>query len=234
MALTLNFRRKDKGTDAESLVTFSGTAELEADKLAIDLQLGFQDLRIRYGLIRTRYFIVGCSGSRVEIRIEGGRIESYSTFAATEVAHDEDRGTEVTITAELAPSIKLSESLEISPGKIGRSKTKSASSNTKYILFEKRIAETLLTNRSGVRWTISNARNKNIIRDHIIDTFDLRSNWSGQAARDGEVGVDNDVMFINGDGNRIKYSWLLSFRAWRQGIRIDGLARSQRTFGFST
>lgn len=214
------------GLDAESPAS---------DSLRLQLNVVFQPIAIRRGLVsRTDYFVATTGGS-VKLSAPDAEVVDHTGPNRIEVEHDVSVGRETTGSLKLVPELKGkigATDLEVKPGSVEHATKNTLASGIKFASEEMLLVPINLGD--AVEWRIDSHRGEKAVRDFLAGNVYLEATfrWKSVTKRGSARVRPSDISFFDSSRRRLsnRASILMRFVLWSHGIHIANCDGIEVTF----
>lgn len=205
------------------------------DSLRLQLNVVFQPIVIRRGLLERSNYYVGTTGGTVVVRAPDADLVDHTGPSSIVVQHEVSSGREVTGARKLVPELggKLGAmDLEVRPGSVELARKSTLTTGTSFVSEEMILAPINL--RDAVEWRIDSHRGEKAVRDFLAGNLHLHATfrWKTDSKRGSIRACPSDIAFFDSSRKRLsnRSSILMRYILWRKGIRIANCDGIELTF----
>lgn len=198
-----------------------------ADKLLqFDLNIVFNPLPIRRGILTKEDFYVGSSGAQVLVQAHKGHVKDYTPAVELAVNYTNSTTRRRNATLCIKPSAKLrgkNITVDVTPPSITLQADSERTFSASFQGAERTLAPVYLSN--AVRWDIALPRGSKVVRDFLIGNLYLfaRLEWESTPASGFIQLRPSDVRFFDSKREPLpkRNSVRMAFELWKAGVRLD-------------
>lgn len=201
---------------------------IKEDLIRLDLDIVFNPLSFRRGVVTRKDFYIGCSGAEIKIIFPNGNVTEYSKSKTLTVNYANSIDHQRASSTSLKPSLKFKDSaskseLNVSLGELVH---KNSTVNNYSVSFQNEERElAVITMDNSIKWFLSLPRGEKAIRDFIVGNLHLYSIFSTNKEEDygGKVIIKpNDITFYDNDRRPLgfKENLMMRYKLYKAGMDI--------------
>lgn len=202
-------------------------ADVEADAtLRLDLNVVFNPLSVRRGVVKKVDYYVGSTGAEVSVQATGGAVSEHTQAATLDVNYSNTSKKQRKVGLSLTPVVKAkdgSAEVDATIGSITHEAAQETSVSATFASKERYLAP--LRIGDTIKWTITLPRGEKVIRDFLTGNLYLfaKCAWAS-GPRSGTISIrPSDVRFFDHDRRPISTirSLLMWFILWERYVKIE-------------